>query len=490
MCSSSLTAIHLACESLALGTCTAAIAGGVNLSLHPNKYLALTQGRFLSSAGRCESFGDGGDGYVPGEGVGAVVLKRLDRAVADGDHIYGVIRGSALNHGGKTNGYTVPNPQAQTAVIRRALEKAGVEPRQISYVEAHGTGTKLGDPIEIAALSNAFRAETPETGFCAIGSVKSNIGHCESAAGIAGLTKVLLQMQHRRLVPSLHSSVLNPGIDFGASPFTVQRRLDEWRRPLVDEEEMPRIAGLSSFGAGGSNAHFIVEEYDAPQHAKVDARGPVRLSLLGARRCRSREGGCAASLRRSKRWTPPISPPRLMCFSSGARPSRCASPLSPRIATSFASGFSPRYTERQSMLYRGVRRAGEGEVSPGVTRRRRSGNDCVGRGHAERMSIGNGCGAVRRRAGSACRRTPSHAKFIGCRGSRSANPRTRHRLPATRHAVSMPPTPLPLLFTPDWQPYARPRVSENPKSRRLARLLRSLRISLQLPTPRPSNAMS
>jgi amino acid adenylation domain-containing protein len=273
MCSSSLSAIHLACESLALGACTAAIAGGVNLSLHPNKFLALMQGRFLSSSGRCESFGAGGDGYVPGEGVGAVVLKRLDRAVADGDHIYGVIRGSALNHGGKTNGYTVPNPQAQTAVIRRAIEKARVEPRQISYVEAHGTGTKLGDPIEITALSNAYRAETPETGFCAIGSVKSNIGHCESAAGIAGLTKVLLQMKHRRLAPSLHSSVLNPGIDFGASPFSVQRHLGEWRRPLVDEEEMPRVAGLSSFGAGGSNAHLIIEEYDAPSLAATHA-GP------------------------------------------------------------------------------------------------------------------------------------------------------------------------------------------------------------------------
>ncbi len=274
MCSSSLSAIHLACESLALGTCTAAIAGGVNLTLHPNKFLALTQGRFLSSSGRCESFGAGGDGYVPGEGVGAVLLKRLDRAVADGDHIYGVIRGSALNHGGKTNGYTVPNPQAQTAVIRRALEKARVEPRQISYVEAHGTGTKLGDPIEIAALSNAYRAETPDTGFCAIGSVKSNIGHCESAAGIAGLTKVLLQMQHRRLAPSLHSETLNPGIDFGASPFNVQRRLGEWQRPRADEEEAPRIAGLSSFGAGGSNAHFIIEEHDAPRPAKVAHSGP------------------------------------------------------------------------------------------------------------------------------------------------------------------------------------------------------------------------
>ena len=258
MCSSSLTAIHLACESLRLGTCAAAIAGGVNLSLHPNKYLALTQGSFIASSGRCASFGAGGDGYVPGEGVGAAVLKRLDRAIADGDRIYGIIRGSALNHGGRTNGYTVPNPQAQTAVIRRALENAGVAPREIGYVEAHGTGTKLGDPIEIAALAAAYRADTPDTGFCRIGSVKSNIGHCESAAGIAGLTKVLLQMRHRQLVPSLHADILNPGIDFDASPFVVQRRLEAW------PAEGARLAGLSSFGAGGSNAHLIIEAYEAP----------------------------------------------------------------------------------------------------------------------------------------------------------------------------------------------------------------------------------
>lgn len=270
MCSSSLSAIHLACESLRSGSCAAAIAGGVNLSLHPNKYRALEQGRFLSGSGRCESFGAGGDGYVPSEGVGAAVLKRLDRAIADGDQIYGVIRGSALNHGGKTNGYTVPNPQAQTAVIRRALAKADVAARDISYVEAHGTGTKLGDPIEIAALSAAYRADTSDTGYCRIGSVKSNIGHCESAAGIAGLTKVLLQMRNRQLVPSLHSETLNPGIDFDATPFSVQRRVETWERPAGARG---RLAGLSSFGAGGSNAHLILEDHEASPDTAVHA-GP------------------------------------------------------------------------------------------------------------------------------------------------------------------------------------------------------------------------
>lgn len=267
MCSSSLTAIHLACESLRAGSCDVALAGGVNLTLHPNKYLALAQGRFTSSQGRCESFGEGGDGYVPGEGVGAVLLKPLSRAVADGDRIYGVIRASALNHGGKTNGYAVPNPQAQTAVIERALARAQVDPEAISYIEAHGTGTRLGDPIEIAALTRAFRSQTEARGYCAIGSVKSNIGHAESASGIAGLSKVLLQMQHGQLVPSLHSARLNSGIDFAATPFVVQQELAPWPRPLGGT----RLAGLSSFGAGGSNAHLLIEEYVAPTFVPTPA---------------------------------------------------------------------------------------------------------------------------------------------------------------------------------------------------------------------------
>ena len=207
MCSSSLTAIHLACHSLQRGESRVALAGGVNLSVHPNKYLALSQGQFASSQGKCTSFGAGGDGYVPGEGVGAVLLKPLAQALADGDRIYGVIKGSAINHGGKTNGYTVPNPNAQAQVIGRALQESGVAARAISYIEAHGTGTALGDPIEIAGLSKAFaehggqgKAGEGQGGWCAIGSAKSNIGHCESAAGIAGLTKVLLQMKHGQLV--------------------------------------------------------------------------------------------------------------------------------------------------------------------------------------------------------------------------------------------------------------------------------------------------
>ena len=174
MCSSSLTAIHLACQDLRQRRTDLAIAGGVNLSVHPNKYQMLSAGQFISSEGHCQSFGEGGDGYIPAEGVGVVILKRLAEAERDGDHIYGVIRGSAVNHGGKTHGYTVPNPKAQAALISAALAEAQVDARQISYLEAHGTGTKLGDPIEIAALSQAFQLDTRETGYCLIGSAKSN----------------------------------------------------------------------------------------------------------------------------------------------------------------------------------------------------------------------------------------------------------------------------------------------------------------------------
>jgi amino acid adenylation domain-containing protein len=261
MCSSSLTAIHLACQDLKLRRTSMAIAGGVNVTIHPNKYHVLSSGQFISTKGHCESFGEGGDGYIPAEGVGTVVLKRAEDAERDGDQIYGIIAGSAINHGGKTNGYSVPNPKAQRSVVEQALSDSKVDPRWISYVEAHGTGTKLGDPIEISALTKAFSSE--ERGFCKIGSSKSNIGHCEGAAGMGGLSKVLLQMKHKKIVPSLHSSTLNPNIDFDLTPFVVNQELIEWERPMIDGREIPRIAGISSFGAGGSNAHLIIKEHTA-----------------------------------------------------------------------------------------------------------------------------------------------------------------------------------------------------------------------------------
>lgn len=282
MCSSSATAIHLACESLYKEESSIAIAGGVNLSLHPVKYLQLSQGLFQSSDGRCRSFGKGGDGYVPGEGVGAVILKRLSRAERDRDHIYAVIKGTAVNHGGKTNNYTVPDPNAQAEVIKKALHHAGVDPATISYIEAHGTGTALGDPIEITGLNKVFETAGIPPQSISIGSIKSNIGHLEAASAIAGLTKVILQMQNRQLVPSLHAYELNPNIDFRSSYFYVQQELSEWQNqahPL----HIPRRAGISSFGAGGANAHIIVEEYLKPNQLEIIEKEPAQLVVLSAR---------------------------------------------------------------------------------------------------------------------------------------------------------------------------------------------------------------
>ncbi|XSG83274.1 MAG: SDR family NAD(P)-dependent oxidoreductase [Methyloligella sp. ZOD6] len=256
MCSSSLTAIHLACDLIRAKGCDLAIAGGVNLSLHPYKYRTLCDLGFASTDGRCRSFGEGGDGYVPGEGVGAVLLKPLRDALKDRDHVYAVIKGSDIGHGGRSSGYTVPNGEAQADVIARAFERAGEAGQRVSYVEAHGTGTSLGDPIEIRGLTRALKDKLPAGHRCPIGSVKSNIGHLESAAGIAAITKVLLQLRHGRIAPSIHAETLNPNIDFGKTPFHVQSELGDWMSP----DGRPRVAAVSSFGAGGSNAHIVLEE--------------------------------------------------------------------------------------------------------------------------------------------------------------------------------------------------------------------------------------
>ncbi len=293
-CSSSLTAIHLACESIRRGECAMALAGGVNLYLHPNKYIEMSQLRMLSPTGRCRAFA-GGDGMVPGEGVGAVLLKPLSTAVRDGDAIYAVIRASAVNHSGRTNGYTVPDPSLQSELVRATLEKAKLSARNLSYLEAHGTGTKIGDPIEVEGLTTAFRPDTSDTGFCTLGSVKPNIGHLESAAGIAGLTKILLQMKHRAIVP--HVAADSPErVDFAGTPFRLAPRLTEW----TTEGNAPRCAGISSFGAGGSYAHMIVEEYDSarrpsaeerPVIVPLSARTPERLRVYAGLLASALEGG-------------------------------------------------------------------------------------------------------------------------------------------------------------------------------------------------------
>jgi amino acid adenylation domain-containing protein len=292
LCSSSLTALHLAIQSIRTGESKAALVGGINLSIHPNKYILQSQINMNSTDGRCRSFGDGGDGFVPGEGVAACMLRPLKDAIADGDNIYGVIKASVINNDGKTHGFTVPNPKAQGKLIAEALRIAQLSAREVSYVEAHGTGTSLGDPIEIAGLCDAFRQHTQDTGYCAIGSVKSNIGHLEAAAGLAGLTKILLQMKHAQLVPSLHSRQLNQNIHFDQTPFHVQQTLQPWSR----HQQSPRIACLSSFGAGGSNAHVIVEEYRQSLPAISGGDEPEVYAILLSARTRPQLLECCQRL--------------------------------------------------------------------------------------------------------------------------------------------------------------------------------------------------
>lgn len=287
-CSSSLTAVHQACQSINNGECKVAIAGGVNVSIDASKYLFLCQNKFLSTDGKCRSFGADGSGYVPGEGVGALLLKPLNDALQDNDNIYGIIRATALSHGGKTNGYTVPNPNMQSEMIKDTLTQANINPHDISYVEAHGTGTSLGDPIEITGLSKAYAGFTKEKQYSSIGSVKSNIGHLETAAGVAGITKVLLQMKHKQLVPSIHSEELNPNIDFSKTPFYVQQKLEDWTVKKSDDgQESQRLASISSFGAGGSYAYAVIEEYKGEglsvQKKKESVNKPYYLVALSAK---------------------------------------------------------------------------------------------------------------------------------------------------------------------------------------------------------------
>jgi acyl transferase domain-containing protein len=306
VCSSSLTAVHLALESLRHGECEVALAGGVNLTLHPEKYLTYGMLDLHASDGRCRSFGAGGDGYVSSEGVGVVVLKPLERAVADRDHIYATIKASVVNHGGQVSGLTVPSPVAQAEMIAECLEKAGVPAATVSYVEAHGTGTALGDPIEISGLTKAFGAA--ERPYCAIGSVKSNIGHAESAAGISGLSKVILQLHHRTLVASLHAAQGNPLINFAGTPFFLQQTTEPW-----PEQACPRRAGLSSFGATGSNANLLLEEYTADEApVAADPGAGVQLVPLSARSA-ERLQAVASNLLRHLPALPALDLPAVAC---------------------------------------------------------------------------------------------------------------------------------------------------------------------------------
>lgn len=269
LCASSLVAVHLAVRALRSGECKQALAAGVHAGLSPWYYQSLSRLRALSPDGRCKTFDSEANGYVPGEGVGVVLLKPLSQALKDRDHICGVIKGTAVNHGGQSSGLTVPNSSAQTQVIRSALSDANISADTISYVETHGTGTSLGDPIETRALTNAFKQDSSRQGYCAIGSVKSQIGHLEPAAGIAGLIKVMLAFKAKRIPASLHVNTPNPECEFIDSPFYVNTRSTEW--PV--NESSPRRAGVSSFGLGGVNAHAILEQ--APERLiKQDNTAP------------------------------------------------------------------------------------------------------------------------------------------------------------------------------------------------------------------------
>jgi amino acid adenylation domain-containing protein len=275
-CSTSLVAVHLACRSLLDDECDIALCGGVTVRGTRAGYL-YQEGGITSPDGHCRAFDSRAAGTVPGNGVGIVVLKRLRDALTDGDRIDAVILGSAINNDGSLKvGFTAPSIEGQAEVIAQAQSKAGVTPDTITYVEAHGTGTALGDPIEVAALTQAFRLATQKKSYCALGSLKTNFGHLDAAAGVCGLIKAVLALKHKTLPPSLHYESANPKIDFPATPFFVNTTLKKW-----ETNGAPRRAGVSSFGIGGTNAHVVLEE--APESQPRPAADETQLILLTAR---------------------------------------------------------------------------------------------------------------------------------------------------------------------------------------------------------------
>lgn len=262
-----------------------ALAGGVNTIILPEVYISFDKAGALSKEGKCKTFSNQADGFAHGEGAGILFLKKLKAAEEAGDHIYGVIKGSAINHGGRAASLTTPNPKAQADVIQSAYQKAGIDPKTVTYIEAHGTGTELGDPVEINGLKSAFKALGVNEGdksanpYCGLGSVKTNIGHLSLAAGAAGVIKILLQLKHKTLVKSLHCETVNPYIQLKNSPFYIVRETEEWKA-LKNErgEELPRRAGVSSFGIGGVNAHVIIEN--------IFRKHPMRIYHLSRRNIR------------------------------------------------------------------------------------------------------------------------------------------------------------------------------------------------------------
>ncbi|WP_146662854.1 SDR family oxidoreductase, partial [Enhygromyxa salina] len=284
-CSGSLTAVHQASAALREGSCDIALAGGVSLILSPTIYEALSRGEMLSPDGRCRAFDSRANGYVRGEGAGVVVLERAERAARVGSPVHALIKAVAISHGGRTSSLTAPNPDAQTDLLVHAYREAGVPVETVGYIEAHGTGTALGDPIETMGLSEAFRRLEVErsegAGACVIGSVKSNIGHLEAAAGIAGLFKAVLAMRHATIPASLHIETPNPMLELDAG-FELADSTREWPAPRDREgRELARRAGVSSFGFGGANAHVVLEQ--APHRPTPQRSGRAELVVLSAR---------------------------------------------------------------------------------------------------------------------------------------------------------------------------------------------------------------
>jgi acyl transferase domain-containing protein len=288
-CSSSLVAVHLACAALLTGECDVALAGGVNLILTPESNIALSKAHMMARDGRCKTFDEAADGYVRSEGCCVVVLRKLSDAFADGDRILAVIRGSAVNHDGRSGGLTAPNGPAQAAVIRQALESAGIKPSQIGFVETHGTGTALGDPIEVETLAAVMGIGRTADNPLAVGAVKTNIGHAEAASGIAGLMKAVLALQHRQIPPSLHLVHKNSRIDWDRLPVQVATQLAEW-----DSRKGRRYAGVSSFGFSGTNAHVVLEEAPAVETATNALERRSQILTISAKTQTSLDRLCAA----------------------------------------------------------------------------------------------------------------------------------------------------------------------------------------------------
>ena len=303
-CSSSLVALHLACRALRNNECDMAFAAGVNCLLSSSHYRYFCSIGALSPTGRCHTFDQRADGYVPGEGVGAVLLKTLKQAVEDGDKIYAVIKGSAINHGGYTPSVTAPSAKLEAEVMLEAWKDARIDPETIQYIEAHGTGTKLGDPVEMNAIKMAFKQHTSKTQFCAVGSAKAHIGHLEGAAGIAGVIKTVASLRHKEIPAMPKYEGINPYIEIEGTPLYINKEVQKWEKT----GEEPRRAGVSSFGFGGAYAHIIIEEWEEkgpatnskeeniPQLVVLSARNEERLKEYAGELVKYLEGGISRSL--------------------------------------------------------------------------------------------------------------------------------------------------------------------------------------------------